>query len=250
MANVPFQKAIVVGASTGIGAEVARQFVALGVEVALIARRETELATLTDELNRSGPGKARYYVHDVLNTGEVPELFQRICRDMEGLDLIVYAAGIMYPIGKEEYSFEKDKSVIDINLTGCVAWLNPAAERFMAAKAGTIVGISSVAGERGRRPTPVYGAAKAAVNTYLESLRNRLGQYGVSVVTIKPGPVETRMTAGMTGLPFLISAPDAARYIVNAARNKAHTAFVPPVWRFAMFAVRNIPSFIFKKMDF
>jgi len=246
-----WSRAIVVGASSGMGEQVARQLAAAGTDVALVARSEAALAALAAEINaQTGSAtRARVYPHDVTCYGETPALFQRICRDLGGLDLIVYAAGVMYQITPDEYSFDKDKHVLDVNVHGAVAWLNEAAQRFAADGRGTIVGISSVAGDRGRRGQPVYGASKAALNAYLESLRNRVGRLGVSVVTVKPGPVATPMTAGMGKMPLMIPAEEAARLILDAARKRARTAYVPGAWRPIMAVIRGIPSPIFQKMN-
>jgi len=231
-----------------MGAEIAKQLASKGCTVALVARREAELSALAAEINQAG-GTARTYPHDVRDFDAVPALFQNICRDLGGLDLIIYAAGVMPRIREEEYNFEKDRAMIDVNVLGAVAWLNEAAVRFAATQAGTLVGISSVAGDRGRRGQPVYCTSKAALNTYLESLRNRLGRLGVRVVTIKPGPVDTPMTKGLDKLPLLIPAEEAARQIILAAENGVHTAYVPGTWRLIMAILRAIPSGIFKKMN-
>ena len=244
-----WKQAIIVGASSGMGASVARQLAKQGCQVALVARRQGELHRLADEINEQGAGQARAYVHDVACHEEVPGLFQQICRDLGGLDLIVYAAGVMPRLTPEEYTFAKDRAMIEVNVLGAIAWLNEAAQRFGAARSGTIVGISSVAGDRGRRGQPVYCASKAALNTYLEGLRNRVGRFGVAVVTIKPGPVDTPMTEGLDKLPLLISADEAARQLLAAAGRGVHTAYVPGKWRPIMFVLRNIPSFLFKKMN-
>lgn len=254
-----WKRAIIVGASSGMGAELARQLAAQGCRVALVARREAELARLAEEINQSIggtepppasrlPTSALIYPHDVTCYEEVPGLFQKICRDLGGLDLIVYAAGVMPRIAEDEYTFEKDRTVIEVNVLGAIAWLNEAAQRFARAGEGTIVGLSSVAGDRGRRGQPAYCASKAALNTYLESLRNRIGRLGVAVVTVKPGPVDTPMTQGLDRLPMLISAEEAARKILLAARRRVHAAYIPGQWRLVMFLIRHIPSSLFQKM--
>lgn len=248
--NPRWKNALIVGASSGIGEELAKQLARSGCKVALVARREDELKRIADEINTGGAELAKTYVHDVREYECVPSLFQKIARDMGGLELIIYAAGVMPSVEPDEYSFAKDRSMLEINLLGAVAWLNEAAQRFERAGAGTIVGISSVAGERGRRAMPVYCTSKAALNTYLEALRNRVGRFGVHVVTIKPGPVDTPMTKGLGKLPLLISAEKAADSILAAASRGAHTAYVPGTWRWIFLIVRNIPSFIFKKLNF
>jgi short-subunit dehydrogenase len=182
---------------------------------------------------------------------EVPELFERIERELGGIDGLIYAAGVMPKIEESEYAFEKDRAMVTVNVLGAMAWMNQAAARFEAARAGTILGISSIAGERGRRGNPAYCATKAALSTYLESLRNRCSRYGVNVVTIKPGFVDTALTRGMKGLFWLISAEKAAKTSLSLARKgNSRAAFVPSRWALVAFIVRSLPSFIFRKLNF
>ncbi len=237
-----WKRAIVVGASSGIGEALARALAADGTQMALVARREDKLSALASEIN------ARYYVHDVTDTGAVPALFAQITHELGGLDLIIYAAGVMPAVGADEYNTGKDAATIAANFTGAVAWLNEAAPRFDTAKSGTIVGISSVAGDRGRRGNPVYGATKAAFNAYLESLRNRIERRGAFVVTIKPGPVRTPMTEGLT-MPGMISAEQAAAEILLAAKDRVRVAYVPAKWKPIMAVIRAIPAPIFKYLN-
>lgn len=242
-----WKHALIIGASSGIGAELARQLAKQGCSVALVARREPELKALAELIQANGGPTARLYIHDVKNTEAVSQLFQQIAHDMGGLDLVIYASGVMPQIASGEYSLEKDRAMVEINFMGAIAWLNEAAQRFEKAQTGTIVGISSVAGERGRQSMPVYSASKAALTAYLEALRNRVARYGVKVVTVKPGPVSTPMTEGMK-LPLLIPADRAASEILAAASRGAVNAYVPGVWRYIFLILRNIPSFLFRKL--
>ena len=246
----PWKTAIIVGASSGIGEEMARQLVRSGCRVALVARREAELQRIADTLNAETEPLASTYVHDVREYECVPALFQTIAHDLGGLDIIIYAAGVMPGVLEDEYSFAKDRQMIEINVLGAIAWLNEAAQRFQRAGTGTIVGISSVAGERGRRTMPVYCTSKAALTTYLEALRNRVGRYGVKVVTVKPGPVDTPMTRELTSKPLLITVEKAAQSILSAAERGAGNAYIPGIWQWIFLVLRNIPSPIFKKMNF
>ena len=242
-----WKRAIIVGASSGIGAALARTLAADGTLVALVARRQDKLAALASELNADAL-LARVYAHDVMQTENAAPLFETITRDLGGLDLIIYAAGIMPPVGPEEYATAKDAEIIAANFTGAVAWLNEAARRFEKAQSGTIVGISSVAGDRGRRGSPVYGATKAAMNSYLESLRNRIERRGAFVVTIKPGPVKTPMTEGLK-MPGMISAEQAAAEILRAAKDRVRVAYVPGKWKPIMAVIHAIPAPIFKYLN-
>ena len=240
-------KAIVVGASSGIGEAIAKQLAQSGVTVAIVARRLPDL----ERLAKTMPDKLRPYQHDVEDVDAVSGLFERIVKDLGGLDTVVYAAGVMPTVEEGEYSFDKDRKMVAVNLLGAMAWLNPTAARFEAERAGTIVGISSIAGERGRRGAPGYCTSKAALSTYLESLRNRCSRYGVNVVTIKPGFVDTAMTRGKKGLFWLISPEQAARQTIALARRGTGAAgFVPARWALVAAVVRMIPSFVFRRMSF
>lgn len=234
-----------------MGASLARQLAAEGCRVALLARRVEELEALAGEINTAFPDnspRALTYPHDVTCYEEAPALFQQICRDLEGLDLFVYSSGVMPRLVDEEYTFEKDQRMVEVNILGAVAWCNEAAQRFAAAKSGTLVGISSVAGDRGRRGQPVYGASKAFLDTYLEALRNRIGRYGAKVVTIKPGPVATPMTEGLK-MPLMIPADEAARQILRHAERGSRLAYIPWQWRYLMAVIRSIPSPLFQKTN-
>jgi NAD(P)-dependent dehydrogenase (short-subunit alcohol dehydrogenase family) len=138
--------------------------------------------------------------------------------------------------------------MLAVNLMGAVAWLDPVAERFGRLRRGTIVGIGSVAGDRGRSANPAYNTSKAGVHTFLEAIRNRIGRHGVRVVTVKPGFVETRMTAGMAKTPWKISPDRAAEIIVRRARRGRETVYVPARWRYVMWVIRAMPSCVFKRL--
>ncbi len=216
--------------------------------MALVARRQEELEEIASRINKRDADRALVYAHDVTSFNEVTALFQQIVHDLEGFDLIVYCAGVMPPVAVDEYNFEKDKLVYDVNVLGAIAWLNEAAKRCERQESGTIVGISSVAGDRGRKPQPVYCSSKAALNSYLEGLRNRLGHRGVKVVTIKPGPVRTPMTEGIK-MPFMIEADEAADKIWKTIRRGSNWAYVPIIWWPIMTAIRCVPSFLFRGKD-
>ena len=251
MSDSAFAQALVVGASSGIGEALARRLAADGSRVALVARREEELRRIMGEINGAvGEERAIAVAHDVRNVSDVPDLVQEIARRLGGLDLVIYAAGSMPAVAADEYDTIKDREMLEVNLLGAVAWLNPVAERMARLGRGTIVGIGSVAGDRGRAPNPVYCTSKAGFHTYLEALRNRLAKLGVKVVTIKPGFVDTAMTRGKEGLFWLISADRAAEIILKKARRGVVTAYVPARWRPVMTVVRSIPSFIFSKLGF
>ena len=245
----PRQNAIIVGASSGIGAALARRLASEGYSLALLGRRENHLQSLCAEIHAESSGQAVYFVHDVLATVDVPVLFQRVCVALGGLDLFVYNAGVQYPNDPTVFSAEKDSHVFSVNLLGAVGWLNLAAERFQRVGAGHIVGIGSVAGDRGRRGMPAYTASKAGLHTYLEGWRNRLKRYGVNVTTIKPGQVQTDLLKNADREIGPISAEAAAELIWNAIRRQRDTVYVPARWALVGWVVRHLPGFVFRRLN-
>ncbi len=238
------KRAIVIGASSGIGAALVGALAQQGYLVAALARREEALTAVTQ------PANALPFTHDVTDFDAIPALFDKIVQDLDGLDLIVYVAGVQPAVALDEYNSQKDKTMVDTNLMGAIAWLNLAALRFERARKGHIVGVSSVAGDRGRVGSPVYNASKAGLNTYLEALRNRLSKKGVSVTTIKPGFVDTVLLKNAAKTFWVISPEEAAAEIMAAIQSKRQIVYVPARWSLVGMVVRHIPSFIFRRLSF
>lgn len=239
---------IVVGASSGIGAALARRLCGEGRKVALLARREGELRAIAATIDGAlGPGRAACYVHDAADPVAAEALFARIEAEQGEVDELHYVAGVMPAVGADEYDTAKDALQLQVNALGCMAWCNAAARRFSARGRGCIVGVSSVAQDRGRVGKPGYHASKAAMDTFLESLRNRLWRRGVQVTTIRPGFVETPMTAGLP-LRGAIPADAAAACILRARDRRRAVAYVPWKWRPVMFVIRHIPSVVFRRL--
>lgn len=246
------RRALVVGASSGIGAALVRQLAGEGYQVAALARRAgqlEELAASCAEAAAASGGSVVPCAHDVQDTAAVPELLERLVRELGGLDLFVYAAGVMPEVGPNEYDTALDLDMLAINFGGCVAWCNEVAKLLGTQRYGTIIGISSIAGVRGRKGNPMYGSTKAAMNHYLESLRNRLADRCVHVCTIKPGYVDTVMTQGMKTF-WLISPEQAAKTTLWVARRGVNERYVPWRWSLVAAVLHCIPSFVFRKLNF
>lgn len=235
-------KAIIVGASSGIGEEMAKLIAESGGLVATVARRTDRMQPLADKF----PERVFPFGHDVRDIDEIPELFQKCTDALGGLDLVVYCSGVMPPVGPHEFNTEKDLAMIAVNNVGAVAWLNTAATRMEASGHGSIIGVGSVAGDRGRYEQPVYNASKAFLHTYLEALRNRLAKRGVKVVTVKPGPTATEMTARLN-LKNAMPAPVAAAKIL-ALKNRTGEHYLNFTHRIAFAIIKAIPSPLFRRL--
>ncbi len=247
----PRRRAILVGASGGIGSALSRKLVLDGYIVALVDRNKTALRSLCDQINQTaGETRAVIYEHDVTDYDSVPGLLRRIIADIGGLDLFVYLAGIIYFPDINEFNFKEDRKVMDVNLLGAMAWMSEMAPLFQSAKRGQIVGISSVAGDRGRVANPANSTSKAGLTAYLESLRNRLTRHGVHVMTVKPGMVKTDMLRGIQKPIFAAEPEQVADMILNGIRKRKQTIYTSGIWRWIMLVIQHIPSFIFRKLSF
>lgn len=236
--------ALIVGASSGVGAALARRLSREGYTLALVARRIDRLEALAAELNH-----ALAYQHDVVNTAEIPALFERILSDLGRLDLFIYCAGVLYPNDPTAYDAAHDQFIFQVNLIGAAAWINPVAQHFQQRHAGHIVGIGSIAGDRGRRGMPAYTASKAGLHAYLEGMRNRVWRDGVTVTTIKLGQVDTDMLKNAARRRNPITPEHAADLIWRAIKQRQQTVYVPWWWAFIGLAVRHLPSFIFRRLS-
>lgn len=243
------KRALIIGASSGIGAELVRELVRRDYFVALVARRGDRLESLCEELNSGDRLNARFYTHDVTDYEAVPELFQTILADLQRIDSFVYNSGVMPTVAFTEYDFKKNAEMVRVNTLGAMAWLEPAAVLFEKMRAGQIVGVSSVAADRGRVKNPGYSASKAGFDTFLEGLRNRLSRRGVHVLTVRPGPVDTALSREVGGV-MMVKPEKVARDIARAMQSRRQVLYTPGRWALIMLVVKHIPSVIFRRLNF
>lgn len=164
-------------------------------------------------------------------------------------DVVICVFGYLGNTEKGLNDWEEAQKILNVNYTGAVSILNIAATRMMKQKKGTIIGISSVAGERGRQSNFLYGSAKAGFTAYLSGLRNKLFHHGIHVLTVKPGFIKTAMTEGMPLNPKLTASPQqVAKAVYQAAEKKKNVLYVLWMWKYIMCIIRNIPEGMFKKM--
>ncbi len=240
------RNALILGANSDIGKALARVLAANNHHLALAARDTARLASTASDLTIRHRADAATVEFDALDCDSHPEFYDGLA---ERPDIVVCIFGYLGHQTTAQSEFHEARKIIDTNFTGAVSILNIVADDFEKRGSGTIVGISSVAGDRGRGSNYIYGSAKAGFSAYLSGLRNRLAPAGAHVVTVKPGFVRTKMTAGMD-LPFLLTAdPErVARDIYRACRNGRNVVYTKWLWRYIMIAVRCIPESIFKRL--
>lgn len=227
------QRFLIIGANSDIAKACIPLFEARGVSLILAARNPEELPE----------SKHKTIVLDVTQTDDA-------ISKIEGLEFdgLIYAAGIL-PDNVEALFGVEAENTIQVNYAAAVRLIGHVADRFRAQKSGTIVGISSVAADRGKASNVVYGSAKAGFDHYLSGLRQYLHPSGVRVLTIRPGFVDTKMTAGMH-LPKRLtgSKETVARVLVkNSLQGRRNIVYVKPIWRLIMWVLWHIPESLFKK---
>lgn len=239
---------IILGASSAMGRAFARKAAAQGADVILAARDKDDLdRTAADCLLRGAPGAT-----PVLFDARDPKTFAAIYKAAQAKDGIVNAAVFVGSMAPQD-DVDADPMIGDLTIqdsfTGPVNFLHGLAPLMESRKGGTVLGIGSVAGDRGRIGNYTYGAAKAGFHTYLSGLRNRLNRAGGHVVTVKPGFVDTAMTWGIEGM-FLVASPDQiANDLWNAHVKRKNTLYTPFFWRYIMAIIKSIPEPIFKKLS-
>jgi short-subunit dehydrogenase len=204
----------ITGASSGIGAALAREFAARGASLGLVARRREALESLAATL----PGRHHLYAVDVTDTAAIVAAGREFDSTSGGTDLVVANAGISVGVKTEHYEdLAQFRRVFDTNVLAMASTFHPFIAPMKARRRGTLVGIASVAGIRGLPGSDAYCASKSAVITYCESLRVEMSKYQIRVVTISPGFIRTELTAkNPYSMPFLMDAPDFARQAADA----------------------------------
>lgn len=243
------QSWLILGASSAMARAFARAVAEQGADVFLAGRDQDDLKRNAADCALRGAKVAEAIRFDARKPGGFKAICDRLALQDGMLNVAVFVGSM-----PEQAAVDADPALLDATaqdcFTGPTRFLHQFAPMMEARGGGTVVGVGSVAGDRGRYSNYVYGAAKAGFATYLSGLRNRLNRAGGHVVTVKPGFVDTAMTWGLPGL-FLVASPDdVARDILNAVTKKKNTIYTPFFWRWIMLIIRHVPEAIFKKMSF
>jgi decaprenylphospho-beta-D-erythro-pentofuranosid-2-ulose 2-reductase len=245
------KKAVILGATSGIAQEVQRLLIKEGVELLLVARSAEHLTALAADLETRGAVKVAVFTADLANLSTHAEVLAYAQEQLPDFDTVLLSYGTMLDQEQCKHSVQLTLRELDTNFISAAALLTLFAEYFEEKKSGCIAAITSVAGERGRRSNYVYGSAKGALSLFLQGLRSRLFPAGVSVITIKPGPVDTAMTDHMAKGAMFANPKDVARDICRALQKRApEILYTPWKWKYVMAIVRAIPEPVFKRLNF
>ena len=243
------KKILIIGATSAIAEATARRWAAQGAALFLVGRKTTQLERIADDLRIRGAASAACYTMDACDIAAHPAMLEAAEAALGGLDIALIAHGSLPDQKACEASVELMLKEIETNALSVIALTTRLAKGFEKQGNGTLAVISSVAGDRGRQSNYVYGAAKGMVSLFMQGLRNRLAKKGVQVITIKPGFVDTPMTAEFPK-GALWAKPDAiARGIVRAVERGGDEVYLPGFWRLIMLVIRHIPERVFKRLS-
>jgi len=241
-------KTLIVGATSAIAIETAKLCAHRGDHLFLVGRSPEKLDSVRRDLEVRGAKIAGTLSTDLNDFSHHAGLLEKALNCLQGLDLVLIAHGTLGDQKACEQDFSLAEQEIRTNFLSCASLLTLISNEMEKEKAGTIAVISSVAGDRGRQSNYIYGSAKGALNLFLQGLRNRMYPSGVRVLTIKPGFVDTPMTAAFKK-NILFAKPDQiARGILKAIDRKRDVVYLPFFWWGIMAIIKSIPEWIFKRL--
>lgn len=238
---------LILGAGSDIAQACAHAFASDGCGLTLASRDTAKLEEVAEDIRIRHGSEVEVRAFDALDTDSHKQFYQSL---PAAPDIVVCAFGYLGEQESAQGDFAQARRIIDTNYSGAVSILEVVAADFAARAAGVIVGIGSVAGDRGRQSNYIYGSAKGALAIYLAGLRSRLADSGVHVLTVKPGFVDTKMTAGLDLPPAITARPEqVARDIRKAVQKRRNIIYSIWIWRYIMLIIRSVPEAIFKRLS-
>ncbi len=245
-------KAVILGATKGIGRAIARALAERGAELYLLGRDGDDLARSAADLEQRALGKI--HVQTALCDLEQPAGFHEILaeadRALGGIDTVIVTAGLFSTQDRLENDLELARRLLTVNFAHTIVFCEEARRLLITHGGGTLCVLSSVAGERGRKPVVLYGASKAGLSYYLEGLDHKFHDVGLRVITVKPGFVKTSMTSGLEPPPFAGEPEQVARDVVRAIERRTPVVYTPRIWALIMLVIRWLPRFVMRKIGF
>ena len=247
------RKTVVLGATKGMGRAVARRLAERGDALFLLGRDADDLAASARDIELR-TGRAAGSIGAAICDLEQPEGFAAALDAADaalgGADTVVVTAGLFATQDRLEAEPDLARRLLTVDFANTVVFCEEARRRLLARGGGTLCVFSSVAGERGRKPVVLYGAAKAGLTRYLEALDHKFHDKGLGVICVKPGFVRTGMTAGLPVPPFAGEPEAVARDVVRAIERGRPVVYAPGIWRWIMLVIRMLPRFVMRKIGF
>ena len=242
------KRILITGATSAIAQEAAKLFAADHTAFLLVGRDADKLAAVADDLRARGADKVETEVVDLIDLARCSRLIDEAVEKLGGLDALLVAQGTLPDQAECETDPLKTLFEFSLNAMGPITLLLRAATYFETQQSGCLAVITSIAGVRGRRSNYIYGSAKAAVSTFLEGLRGRMREVGVSVVDIRPGFVDTPMTAHLPKKPIFATAASVGRRVYRAMIAGDDVVYAPWFWRWIALVIQLMPRSIFLKL--
>jgi decaprenylphospho-beta-D-erythro-pentofuranosid-2-ulose 2-reductase len=239
---------VIFGATSAIAHAVAREYAQKKANFILVGRSEDKLNSIKNDLVSYGAESASTMVQDLNDCTTHPGILEQSQKKLGKIDLVFIAHGILGNQDTAEKIWSEAKAIIDANYTSQVSLGLAAGEILKTQKSGTIAIVGSVAGDRGRQSNFIYGSAKAGIHAFCSGLRNRLYPFGVNVLTIKPGIINTPMTANLKRGLIWAEPSSIAPVILNAIEARKSMIYTPWFWKWIMLIIKSIPESIFVKL--
>ena len=237
---------LLLGATSDMAVAIARKMAEQGNNIQLAARNAARLVPLQSDLTLRYNITCTIHEFDATDFASHSVFFKSLSSKP---DITICVFGYMNDNKIAAQDWQEAEKMITSNYTGAVSILNIVAKYYAEKNSGVIVGVSSVAGERGRQSNYIYGSAKAGFTAYLSGLRNNMHQYGVHVITVLPGFVYTKMTADLKLPPLLTATPEmVAVAVASAIKKKKNVIYVKWMWRWIMLTIKSVPEGFFKKL--
>ena len=245
-------KAVVLGGASGIGRATARALAERGDHVYLLGIGMQDLQQSAADIEQRGGGKlpVGYGECDLERPDTFEPALEAADRALSGFDAVIVTAALFATQDKLEADLDFTRRLLTVNFAHTAVFCEVARKRLLSRGGGTLCVISSVAGDRGRKPVVLYGASKAGLSAYLEGLDHKFHAQGLRVVTVKPGFVKTGMTAGLKPPPFAGEPEGVARDILRAIDAGKPVVYTPAMWRLVMLVIRWLPRFVMRKIGF
>lgn len=244
-------KAVLLGATSGMGRALSRLLAERGDSLFILGIPADDLTRSARDLEERGAkGPVGTLECDLLNPSGFDAALARADDALGGFDTVVVTAGLFASQERLEADSEFCRKLLAANFTNTVLFCEAARKRLLARGGGTLCVFSSVAGERGRKPVVLYGAAKAGLSHYLEGLDHKFRAQGLVTVTVKPGFVKTSMTEGLKPPPFAGEPEGVARQVLRAIDRGTPVVYAPPPWALVMLVIRALPRFVMRRIGF